>query len=79
MAGVVLILVIEAFGGIPLGGDFQLFAKAMGMSPALHLRVAVPQVALAAAAMAVVALLAAWIPARRASHLEPVEAMRYVE
>ncbi len=79
MAGVVLILVIEAFGGIPLGGDFQLFAKAMGMSPALHVRVAAPQVALAAAAMAVVALLAAWIPARRASHLEPVEAMRYVE
>jgi len=36
-------------------------------------------VLLAAAAMAAVAVLAAWVPALRASNLEPVEAMRYVE
>jgi ABC-type lipoprotein release transport system permease subunit len=78
-AGVLLILAVEALGGIPLGGDFELFAKAMGMSSALHLRVGIPQAVLSAAAMAVVGLLAAWIPARRASRLEPVEAMRYVE
>ncbi len=79
VAGVALILLIEALGGIPLPGDFQLFAKAMGISSTLHLRVATAEALISVAAMATVALLAAWYPARRASHLEPVEAMRYVE
>jgi len=79
LGGVVLIWIVEAFGGIPLSGSFTAFAKAVGISPVLHLRVDFPQVLLSAAAMAVVAVLAAWYPARRASRLEPVEAMRYVE
>jgi len=45
----------------------------------LHLRASASQVLLAAASMAGVAIVAAWFPAYRASNLEPVEAMRYVE
>jgi ABC-type lipoprotein release transport system permease subunit len=38
-----------------------------------------PQVVISAVSMVGVAILAAWFPAYRASKLEPVEAMRYVE
>jgi len=79
LVGVGLTLIIEAFGGIPLWGSAAEMLKAIGMSPVLHLSVNVSQVLLSAAAMAGVALLAAWLPAWRASKLEPVEAMRYVE
>ena len=50
----------------------------MGMEPVLQLRVGVFEYLAAGLAMVGVALLSAWIPARRASRLEPVEAMRHV-
>ncbi|MBC7221125.1 ABC transporter permease [Candidatus Bipolaricaulota bacterium] len=79
LTGVALILVVEAFGGIPLWGAAAEFMREMGMSSVLHLSADPGQVALAAGAMAAVAVLAAWWPARRASRLEPMEAMRYVD
>jgi putative ABC transport system permease protein len=79
LIGVVMIWIIGLFGGIPLPSSFAAFAKAVGINSVLHLRVALPQVLESAAAMAMVAILAAWYPALRASKLEPVEAMRYVE
>ena len=79
LVGVGLILIIEAFGGIPLWGSAAKMLKAIGMSPVLHLSVSVKETLLAAVAMAGVAMLSAWLPAWKASKLEPMEAMRYVE
>ena len=79
LAGVGVIWIVEAFGGIPLWGTAVQFMKAVGMNPVLHMRATASQVILAAASMAGVAVLAAWFPAYRASKFEPVEAMRYVE
>ncbi len=77
--GVALIWIVEAIGGIPLPGGFSDFMRAVGISPVIHMMIRWPQVVLAAVSMVVVAILAAWFPAYRASKLEPVEAMRYVE
>jgi len=79
LVGIGLILIVEAFGGIPLWGAAAEMMREIGMSPVLHLSVNPGQAALSSAAMAIVAVVAAWWPARRASRLEPVEAMRYVE
>jgi ABC-type antimicrobial peptide transport system permease subunit len=79
LAGVALVWIVEALGGLPLPASFAAMMKAVGMNPVLHLRVSFSQVILSAVAMASVATIAAWYPARRASRLEPVEAMRYVE
>ena len=79
VTGVGLILVVEAFGGIPLWGAAAQMMREIGMSPVLHLSADFVQVALSTASMTAVAVLAAWWPARRASRLEPMEAMRYVE
>lgn len=79
LIGVALVWIVEAFGGIPIPGSFAGFMKAVGMSPVLHMMIKWPQVVVSAAAMVGVAILAAWFPAYRASKLEPVEAMRYVE
>jgi len=79
VVGVGIILIVEAFGGIPLWGQMAEYMKEVGIQPVLHMSITAPQVLLSAGAMAVVAMLAAWLPARRASKLEPMEAMRYVE
>jgi ABC-type lipoprotein release transport system permease subunit len=79
LVGVGLVWIVEAFGGIPLWGQMADYMREMGMSPVLHMSITARQVLLSAGAMAVVAMLAAWLPARRASKLEPMEAMSYVE
>jgi len=79
LVGVGIILIIEAFGGIPLWGQMAAYMREIGIPPVLHMSVSAGQVLLSAGAMAVVAMLAAWMPARKASKLEPMEAMRYVE
>jgi len=80
LIGVALAWIVEAFGGIPLpGADLADYMKVVGMKPVLHTMISWPQVVISAAAMVGVAVLAAWFPAHRASKLESVEAMRYVE
>jgi len=79
LAGVVFVWIIEAFGGIPLPAAFSDIMKGMGLSGSLHMMVSASQVIISAVAMAAVAILAAWVPARTAAKLEPVEAMLYVE
>jgi len=79
LVGVGLVFIIQAFGGIPLWGQMADYMKEMGINPVLNMSIRASQVFLSAGAMAVVALLAAWLPARKASRLEPMEAMRYVE
>jgi ABC-type antimicrobial peptide transport system permease subunit len=79
LAGVAVIWVVEAFGGIPLPGQFANVLRAIGLSGAIHLKADAGNVILSAVAMAAVALLAALFPAWRAAQLEPMEAMRYVE
>ena len=80
LIGVALAWIIEALGGIPLpGAELAKYMKIFGMKPVIHMMISWPQVVISAAAMVGVAVLAAWFPAHRASKLEPVEAMRYVE
>ncbi|TFH06627.1 MAG: ABC transporter permease [Candidatus Atribacteria bacterium] len=79
LVGVGLVLIVQAFGGIPLWGQMAAYMKEMGINPVLNMSIRASQVLLSAGAMAVIALLAAWLPARRAANLEPMEAMRYVE
>ncbi len=79
LVGVGIILIVEAFGGIPLWGQMAAYMREIGIPPVLHMSITAPQVLLSAGAMAIVAMLAAWMPAWRASKLEPMEAMRYVE
>lgn len=79
LVGVGIILIIEAFGGIPLWGQAADYMRELGIKPVLHMSITVRQVLLSAGAMAGVAMLAAWFPAWKASKLEPMEAMRYVE
>jgi len=79
LVGVGIILIVEAFGGIPLWGQMAAYMREIGIQPVLHMSITAPQVLLSTGAMAIVAMLAAWMPAWRASKLEPMEAMRYVE
>ncbi len=79
LVGVGLVWIVQAFGGIPLWGQMADYMKEMGINPVLNMSIRANQVLLSAGAMTVVALLAAWLPARKASKLEPMEAMRYVE
>lgn len=79
LVGVGLILIVQAFGGIPLWGQMADYMKEMGINPVLNMSIRASQVLLSAGAMAAIAMLAAWLPARRAAQLEPMEAMRYVE
>ncbi len=77
--GIGIILIIEAFGGIPLWGQMAAYMREMGITPVLHMSITAWQVLLSAGAMSIVAMMAAWFPAWKASRLEPMEAMRHVE
>lgn len=79
LVGVGIILIVEAFGGIPLWGQTADYMKEIGINPVLHMSITVRQVLLSAGTMTGVAILAAWMPARKASKVEPMEAMRHVE
>jgi len=79
LLGLAIVFGVEWFGGIPLWGQMADYMKEMGINPVLHMSITAGQVIVSAGAMAVVAMLAAWLPARRAAKLEPMEAMRYVE
>ncbi len=74
-----LIAWAQAGGGLKLPGAYDEMVRMMGMEAILQLRVSVLEVAASGLAMIGVALLAAWLPARRAASLEPVEAMRHVD
>ncbi len=73
-----LVVWAQAVGGVRLPAAYDEVVRVMGMEPIMQLRVSALELALSGLAMVGVALLAAWIPARRAASLEPVEAMRHV-
>jgi len=79
LLGAGLVGLAESGGGLKLPGVYSDFARVMGMEPVLHMRVTLPELVMSGLAMVGVALLAAWVPARRAAALEPVEAMRHVD
>jgi ABC-type lipoprotein release transport system permease subunit len=79
LAGVGLIAWAQAGGGLKLPGSYDEMVRMMGMEAILQLRVSVLELVASGLAMVGVALLAAWVPARRAASLEPVEAMRHVD
>ena len=69
----------HAAGGVQMPGSYSEAMRLMNMEPVLQLRVSILEYLASGLAMVGVALLAAWIPARRAAALEPVEAMRHVD
>ena len=79
LAGTGLVAWAEASGGVRLPAAYDEVVRIMGMEPVLQMRVSPLELVMAGLAMVGVALLAAWIPARRAAALEPVEAMRHVD
>ncbi len=78
-AGGALVAWAQASGGLTMPGAYSDSLRLMGMEPVLQLRVSVFEYLVSGLAMVGVALLSAWIPARRAASLEPVEAMRHVD
>ena len=77
--GGALVAWAQASGGLTMPGAYSDSLRLMGMEPVLQLRVSVFEYLVSGLAMVGVALLSAWIPARRAASLEPVEAMRHVD
>ncbi len=62
--------------GLVLPAVYQEIYAQFGMEPVLYLSITPWEAILSAAAMLAVAWLAAWLPARHAAKLEPVEAIR---
>jgi ABC-type lipoprotein release transport system permease subunit len=79
LAGVGLVAWAQVRGGLTLPGVYNEVVRMMGIEPVLQLRVTPSELVLPGLVMVGVALLAAWLPARRAASLEPVEAMRHVD
>lgn len=77
--GLGFVLGVEAVGGVPLPGVYDPGIALLGIEPLLRMRITWGEVVLSAVAMVAVAVAAAWIPARRAAALEPLETMRYVD
>ena len=77
VVGLALVLGVEAAGGLPLPGAYRDGMALFGIEPLLRMRITAAEVILSAAAMVAVAVAAAWVPARRAAALEPMETMRY--
>jgi ABC-type lipoprotein release transport system permease subunit len=79
LAAAGLVAWAEAAGGLRLPASYNDVMRLMGMEPVIQMRVTALELVTSGLAMVGVALLAAWIPARRAASLEPVEAMRHVD
>jgi ABC-type antimicrobial peptide transport system permease subunit len=64
-------------GGLVIGTPLAIWGRrvAAGMVPGLRVE-ALPLVATAAAVMVAAGLLAAWLPARHAARVQPLEALR---
>jgi ABC-type lipoprotein release transport system permease subunit len=64
--------------GLLVGGTIALWSKnfAARLLEGLPTQSALP-VTVGALAMITIALLAAWLPARRAAHVDPIEALRH--
>lgn len=65
--------------GFTLPGMYEDVVKTLGLNPNLYLRMSPGEALLSAAMMFAIALAAAAYPGWKASRLEPVEAMRFVE
>ena len=79
LLGAGLVGLAESSGGLKLPGVYSDLVRVMGMEPVIHMRVTLSELVMSGLVMVGVALLAAWVPARRAAALEPVEAMRHVD